>query len=350
MNPGNDFLLHVYRDARELACDEFQHAALARVQTHFPFSAAFWGDGQLVNGDSEIVPTALHAENIDQQFLVDWSRAHPADPALPIVLSHMGRALRVLVPRFYAAMPELAALGAKHDIRSMTTIVVPAIGERGVHWLSLFRAEAGTPSSDTEMQWLEGAMPHLAEALRINRALHGAAAASGSASPRHVAVAEASCGRLLRADSEFLAMLGREWPSFDGRVVPPMLMAPWRVRQPGATLTFAHLARKVRIDGRRAGELVFLSAQAKSATESLTPRQQGIAELYAQGLSHKEIAQRCSLAPATVRNHLALIYAALGVHGKLELASLVQRLAAATARSAPRATQQQQAAQYAGNH
>ncbi|MEO9575717.1 MAG: LuxR C-terminal-related transcriptional regulator [Tateyamaria sp.] len=60
----------------------------------------------------------------------------------------------------------------------------------------------------------------------------------------------------------------------------------------------------------------------------LSPREQQIAERYADGSSYQEIATDLHIAPSTVRTHLATIYRKLEVSSKIELAN---RLAGATA-------------------
>ena len=53
--------------------------------------------------------------------------------------------------------------------------------------------------------------------------------------------------------------------------------------------------------------------------ESLSGRERQIAEAYAEGLSHRQIAERLHIAPATVRTHLGTIYRKQGVSTKIEL-------------------------------
>ncbi|WP_299500582.1 LuxR C-terminal-related transcriptional regulator [uncultured Roseobacter sp.] len=53
--------------------------------------------------------------------------------------------------------------------------------------------------------------------------------------------------------------------------------------------------------------------------EILTKRESEIASAYVDGLSHKEIAERLCIAPATVRTHLNSIYRKLGVRTKMQL-------------------------------
>ena len=56
----------------------------------------------------------------------------------------------------------------------------------------------------------------------------------------------------------------------------------------------------------------------------LSRRERTVAELYASGKSHKEIARELDVSPSTVRNHIAAIYRKLGINNK---ARLVNQLA-----------------------
>jgi two-component system nitrate/nitrite response regulator NarL len=56
----------------------------------------------------------------------------------------------------------------------------------------------------------------------------------------------------------------------------------------------------------------------------LTRRQREVAALISEGLSNKQIAQRLSIQPATVKNHVHNIFAALGLGHRNEVAALVR--------------------------
>jgi DNA-binding CsgD family transcriptional regulator/PAS domain-containing protein len=59
---------------------------------------------------------------------------------------------------------------------------------------------------------------------------------------------------------------------------------------------------------------------------TLTPRQQEILRLLAEGCSNDEIAQALSLSRTTVRNHTSGLYARLGVRSRLEAVAVARRL------------------------
>jgi PAS domain S-box-containing protein len=58
----------------------------------------------------------------------------------------------------------------------------------------------------------------------------------------------------------------------------------------------------------------------------LTPRQQEVLRLLADGVPAKVIASRLGLAEATVRNHIRAILVALGTHSQLEAIAKARRL------------------------
>ena len=318
MDDVGTFLLQVYRTARECGPDAFQGAVLRLLRPHLGFVSAFWGAAQLGGGD--VVPTSLATMNIDPGFLPDWAREVPADPLIPYLTSMPGMALQVQVAREYAAAPALSAIAARYRMQSMTVISMPHSAhvplQESLEWISLFRERPDDYCSKSENRWLEHVTPHLAEAWRINRALHGQSSAETDLAGFAIALADASNGTLLFADDAFRAVLAREWSGFDGQRAPPALRHRWAdIRG-----RFTHTGRYSRIDGRCAGEVVYLSAKTTAGADPLTRRQLEIAQLYAQDLSNKEIAQHFGLSSATVRNHLAAVYAALGVHSKFQLA------------------------------
>jgi DNA-binding CsgD family transcriptional regulator len=59
---------------------------------------------------------------------------------------------------------------------------------------------------------------------------------------------------------------------------------------------------------------------------ALTVRERQVAELAAEGVRSREIADRLYLSPRTVENHLQRVYTKLGVNGRVELAPALRLL------------------------
>jgi DNA-binding CsgD family transcriptional regulator len=66
--------------------------------------------------------------------------------------------------------------------------------------------------------------------------------------------------------------------------------------------------------------------EGKSRTDSLSPRQRQIAELVAEGVTNRVIAQRLNISEHTVEHHLSSIFARLGLRSRAALAARVGSL------------------------
>jgi DNA-binding CsgD family transcriptional regulator/tetratricopeptide (TPR) repeat protein len=67
------------------------------------------------------------------------------------------------------------------------------------------------------------------------------------------------------------------------------------------------------------------AARAEIPSVALTVREREVAALAADGLSSREIADKLSLSPRTVENHLQRIYDKLGVSNRHQLATVIER-------------------------
>ncbi|NJM40282.1 MAG: response regulator transcription factor [Anaerolineae bacterium] len=64
-----------------------------------------------------------------------------------------------------------------------------------------------------------------------------------------------------------------------------------------------------------------------NSSNTLTAREQQVAELAAQGQSNKQIASAMNLSVSTIQNHLQAVYRKLGVRSRSELSWRLQHLA-----------------------
>ena len=116
------------------------------------------------------------------------------------------------------------------------------------------------------------------------------------------------------SDFGFVSTLEREWPDFDGGILPNRVLLLLQRGQ----LRF--LGKTIRLDCRGQNGFLFLRIRNRQLVDSLSPRQRMVALEYGRGKTHKEIAKLLGMSPATVRHHLGGVYSKLDIHGKGQLA------------------------------
>jgi DNA-binding CsgD family transcriptional regulator len=140
-----------------------------------------------------------------------------------------------------------------------------------------------------------------------------------------------------------LVWLHGEWLAADGHSFGLLLVSSRTARRPDAQELELVRATAARLAERLSGvdrstralrtaalalvrELVLASpGDGQGVLAPLRPRERTILELYADGLSAREIADLLVISPHTVRTHLKLAFKRLGVHSRDEATSLVRQ-------------------------
>ncbi|MEU6105171.1 response regulator transcription factor [Streptomyces flaveolus] len=69
-----------------------------------------------------------------------------------------------------------------------------------------------------------------------------------------------------------------------------------------------------------------LPVEVRARVSALTPREAEVCTMLARGLSNAEIGRQLVLSPATVKDHVSVIYSKLGTRNRVETAVLADRL------------------------
>lgn len=130
-------------------------------------------------------------------------------------------------------------------------------------------------------------------------------------------------GILHDVEAAFIDRLATEWPDWRGPRLPEALLqrldAPDAASYAGRTLV-AEIAPSPFTD------LYTVFVRPLNQIDRLTTRERQIARRFARGESHKEIAARIGLSPATVRVHLSAVYQKTGIANKAALAAMILAL------------------------
>ena len=315
-----DIARQFYRTAQDAAADAFEDLALAVLGAPLRFGSALWFRGSFADGQFHF--HRLHAYQLTPaaiQQLISISRQFPQTLALSAAspgIPHMFHAADV-----YARPGGRAALECVHGwgLDRQMTIVNREDGAVAGEWLSLYRSEADVPFDRRAQTLLRVLMPHLAEARSVNRALSLARASHDPfLAPGRRRALTLLDGTVLHCGSQLSDSIARGWPEWDGNRLP------WRLLQKLTREGSVSLEpRGEAICARRLSDSLVLTVKSVPLADRLTRREQEVVQQFGTGRACKEIAQRCGLSPATVRNIVQRSYRKLGVNNKAQLAQLI---------------------------
>ena len=292
-------------DLTAVESDLGRYAELIEYETAYLYSGAFRAELARERGDLDAAEEAIARSGIPEQV--------PPNGHLTFLQLSRGR-LRLEQRRFDDAIRELLSLGenmealeisnaAFHDWRAELALALHAAGRRDEALPYALEA------LDRAREW--GAPPALGLALRTLGLVEGGA--SGERLLREsVNVLEDSQARLEHAKSlvELGATLRRANKRSDSREY---------LRR---GLELAHKLGATALEERAQTELAATGARPRrlmlSGLESLTPSERRVAEMAADNMTNKDIAQALFVTPKTVEVHLSSVYR------KLEIASRAQ--------------------------
>jgi DNA-binding CsgD family transcriptional regulator len=165
---------------------------------------------------------------------------------------------------------------------------------------------------------VEQIMPHLIEALEINRLLGqvpSAHADFGMTGARAIARPD---GTLYHCGKKFAELVLEIWPEWKCGRLPAELMAAVCPNKEAILAKYA-----LAVSTSTLGNMLFLNIRRVSLLHRLSHRELEVARLYGQGRQYKEIGLALNISPYTVRNFLARIYTKLGIDNKVDLISLL---------------------------
>lgn len=295
---------------------EFRERVLQRLSEALPFTSAAWATGAMTAAGPDFHTVTLWRQ--PAQLLVDYEAIKHQDPLFVESAQSPGRAVcasaRATLPP--AFMPFIT----RYQLEQAMSIMHTDSRSLLLTGLSVWRSSPTQPFTPADTAMMEAAFPHVME-VAGRRVLADLGQVGRIAAPPTGLAAVDRRGRLHAADTQFTAILAREFPRWRGPDLPEPLQSAVRDDAPQRVVL-----KRITALATPAGALVGVRLRARSAVDDLTARQLEVVELGAAGLNHKQIAERLSVSPTTVRNHLAHAYDRLGVSNRVELARALQDL------------------------
>lgn len=310
----SQFILELYRASHELAIADFQNWTFRRLKGVLPFDSGLWLEGTLAPDGNTAAFHTRYLFNQPPQLLSDWSKCDKeGSPFTRKVFSSPGTTFRC-TPAVDMG-PALAEHARRYGIEQILATSVRDQASGIQELISLYRSSLDHAFNEEDRLLQQELVPHLSEAWRQCRLRHLSQLSQPQCqSNTHGAGADRN-GLLRTVDSGFTRLLRDEWPNWIGPALP-------------AILTGAHALAERRYVGAKVTihlfpheDHLFLRARPLLPIDCLSKRERAVAEKYAAGHSHKEIAKSLELSPVTIRNYLSSIYAKLGVNSKAMLAN-----------------------------
>lgn len=303
---ASDFLLELYHDASECTPDELRLRVLKNLQRFIPFDFGVWGGGW---ADGRLV-TDLTVLNQSEAILGDWEAVAVQDAFCDLTLNRLGSTARFDDVPDYRASLAYNEHWRQFDASHMMATIVGEKTDGYVSFVGLCADNRPVAFSDAERLFKQMLMPHLSQALRMNRELW-----TGRAALEHEAIALVDReGWVLCTQGPFDDFARQEWRGGIARLPVDMMNAlKQRKRWRGELLD----ARMSRFGGN-----YFVHLSTHPTLSGLSPREREVAGLFASGMTNKQVARALGTSPSTVRNQVMRIYEKLGISSKAELASL----------------------------
>jgi DNA-binding CsgD family transcriptional regulator len=266
------------------------------------FDAAWCGWADMLPPIVNIIGTTLL--NLPEDYVAFWDEIKYDDVLADDVVSmaESGRQW-AQYDRSGARQTEgMIALADRYGLRKLSVVTRPVNPLRPQLFISAYRGGAGArPLTGRELIFLACALDHVQSVLDQGEQADGAALRL-LVDNRGRPVAGSAAALELWMGCRIDPASGRAKASFADTLRARGLRA---VTNP-TPVAGGHVLTELRLVPER-------------SSDSLSAREREIADLIAEGQTHKEIARSLGLAPATVRNQTARIYAKVGVSSRAAL-------------------------------
>jgi DNA-binding CsgD family transcriptional regulator len=176
-------------------------------------------------------------------------------------------------------------------------------------WIALYRSTRDEfTKSDADV--LRAIWSHVSRTIELN--LHQTLNHLGKDGPELAVSLINSRGMIEVSNATFHEIMKLEWPLFNSSYlslpVANALVSNGRYR-----------GKKIEITATQKFGYLACTARSIPLFDLLAPAELNVADRFAKGMTHSEIASQLDISPHTVRNQIAQVYQKLGIHSKAEL-------------------------------
>lgn len=302
-------LLALHKLPQQVGFTEFQDAALTLLAKTLHFDSAWWG---LVSGLN------IHTEirfNLPDTYRDDWEQVKNLDPIAVATSTRPFVTFRINEDGL-SGYPELQQMLRPYGIHHVLSTQTREADLGLQAFISVYRKDP--PFSEADRLLKQAVMPHLIHALHLSWRKHLETSLFDISGPSPLAASAITdaTGLIFSAEELFARFMTVEWPRWRGPILPEPLLH--HLKGGGD-----YRGRKIRIGFRNVSGLILGRVSERRLISELTARELAVAELYAEGLTHKAIARDLNIAPTTARHYIRTVFNKLQIKNKAELTRVI---------------------------
>lgn len=214
----------------------------------------------------------------------------------------------------------MAALADRYHLKTMATAMNQRDGRASSFYLSGYRAGQNARAfRPQETEYLQCAVDQISAAMKLSSFEEARGAAGGGVA---IFVNETGIGILGLAHMR--EQLGDFWPEWTGDILPDVLRGI--IQSPGQHFLVDRglVVTCEDIPERQSMGLRKLTLRRMQPADMLTQREWDVAYGLVKGESHKEVARRLGVSPATVRNQTQSVYQKLEIGNRAQLVNALK--------------------------
>ena len=307
-------LAELHEHAEHASPDLFPDQVLRVVRRLISFDGAILGSFDKATPHGlRIFPAAVF--NRQQTLPQEYAELSAADPIAQALRDGLREPMAIDCEELYESrgLTQLSAFARRHGIRKLLVYAETPTAERAAYGIALFRS-AAPDFTAADVKLLRAIWDHIMQAYAINlkRALH---CIDPHGTTRALALIN-SRGLIEVANAAMIELMKLEWPTSKTHTLPMNAIA-------SLLNTGTFHGKQVEITASEKFGYLACIGRRTPMVNALSPSERSVADRYAKGMTHTEIASHLRVSPHTIRNQLAQVYQKLGVHSKAELVRML---------------------------
>lgn len=314
LNQFSNVTLSLYQAIGSVTPEDVRSHLLEATQKLIPFDSALWA--QAVLAEELLVTHNLYLHNQPTSMRDDYAHWSNDDSIFEKVICNPGHCLlwsELEDPEERHQTEMYQQYADKYGLEDGLSIMHPHSGT-GVHtFLSLYRNKHSDPFTESERDLFQALSLHLVQAENI--ALIQTLRQSHNISSLNESVAVINAEGLIKlAEADFIDSVHAGWPGWQPPRVPEEIYKGSLRKGSDSHTVNGFLVRTYQTEL----DTVVMMRTAHPV-DQLTPRQRRTAELLAEGLANKEVANRLQISASTVTNRANVIFQILGISKRAEI-------------------------------